>query len=449
VGQSRKRIGTDGKPRYTAYYDDLRGRRRSAGTFSSKKLAEKAWQKAEADLAAGKIGDPRRGRQSFRRYVEEQWLPHHAIERSTLQAYTYLLDRYILPEFGPMRIVEILPSHVREWIVKLQRLGANPPTIVKCKVIIDAIFTTALNDQITFLHAGKGVKTPPVVAKPRKIVTPEQFDVLYQALSDEIMRLLVETDIESGLRWGELTEIRVKDIDLASGIVTVSRVVVELNPRFHPEGKRFLVKDYPKDQKVRSFRLSPDLVKKIKIHVEERALRPNNLLFELISTSSSRRRTPEILPDPATLGLTEPNKTGKQYRHGTTTAYTLGRCRCRYCKDAMADYRARRRASGKDSPRTARTVETDGHIGRDWFRHNVWTPALKAAELDFHLTPHGLRHAHASWLLAGGADLQVVKERLGHGSIRTTEKYLHTLADKADHTAISALRQVRGRSNAA
>ncbi|TDE27395.1 tyrosine-type recombinase/integrase [Actinomadura sp. 6K520] len=34
-----------------------------------------------------------------------------------------------------------------------------------------------------------------------------------------------------------------------------------------------------------------------------------------------------------------------------------------------------------------------------------------------------LRHAHASWLLAGGADLQVVKERLGHRKISTTERY--------------------------
>ena len=55
---------------------------------------------------------------------------------------------------------------------------------------------------------------------------------------------------------------------------------------------------------------------------------------------------------------------------------------------------------------------------------------------------HDLRHAHASWLLAGGADLQVVKECLGHASIATTERYLHTLPT-ADDTALDALDKVR------
>jgi len=49
-----------------------------------------------------------------------------------------------------------------------------------------------------------------------------------------------------------------------------------------------------------------------------------------------------------------------------------------------------------------------------------------------------MRHAHASWLLAGGADLQMVKDRLGHGSISTTEKYLHTLPE-ADDLACAVL----------
>ena len=59
-------------------------------------------------------------------------------------------------------MVEILPSHVREWVNELEREGVGAPTIKYCKVIVDAIFTTALNDQVTFLHPGKGVKTPPV-----------------------------------------------------------------------------------------------------------------------------------------------------------------------------------------------------------------------------------------------------------------------------------------------
>ncbi|MFD0636426.1 hypothetical protein ACFQ9X_37465 [Catenulispora yoronensis] len=45
--------------------------------------------------------------------------------------------------------------------------------------------------------------------------------------------------------------------------------------------------------------------------------------------------------------------------------------------------------------------------------------------------------------LAGGADLQIVKERLGHGSITTTEQYLGTLPGAGD-AALSALDAIRG-----
>jgi integrase len=40
--------------------------------------------------------------------------------------------------------------------------------------------------------------------KPRRIITAAQFDRLYQALPDANAQLLVEIDIESGMRWGEL-----------------------------------------------------------------------------------------------------------------------------------------------------------------------------------------------------------------------------------------------------
>jgi hypothetical protein len=110
VGYSKKRIGRDGKPRYTACYLDVRGASRSAGTFSNKKDSDKAWQKAEAKLAEGRISDPRRGRQTFRRYVTEEWLPNHVIEATTRESYTYLIGKHILPWFSPMRMNEIRPN---------------------------------------------------------------------------------------------------------------------------------------------------------------------------------------------------------------------------------------------------------------------------------------------------------------------------------------------------
>ena len=136
-----------------------------------------------------------------------------------------------------MRMIDILPEHVREWVAGMKAGGVKPPTIRYAMVVLSAIFTTALNDQVTSLHPCKGVKTPPVPAQPRTIITPEQFAVLYECLPDEQSKLLVETAVESGLRWGELTELRVRDLDFATRMLTVSRAVVQVDPEVPPRGQ--------------------------------------------------------------------------------------------------------------------------------------------------------------------------------------------------------------------
>jgi hypothetical protein len=214
-------------------------------------------------------------------------------------------------------------------------------------------------------------------------------------------------------------------------------LVVELPPAEHPDGGRFLVKPYPKDKEYRRFKLSAGITSKITDHISANGLGQHDLLFTYQRPDRSRTRPPAS----GNLGMTEPNEQGRSYRHGTLTAYNAARCRCEHCRGAYARYRAERRVTGKDKPTGLRLRKTDGHIPADWFRRQVWYPACKKAGLAG-VRVHDLRHAHASWLLAGGADLQVVKERLGHASIATTERYLHCLPT-ADETALAALSRIR------
>jgi len=63
-----------------------------------------------------------------------------------------------------------------------------------------------------------------------------------------------------------------------------------------------------------------------------------------------------------------------------------------------------------------------------WLRINVvreyMKEVCKRAGLP-QLSPHALRHSHAVHLLEAGAPIKYVAERLGHASIKTTERYLH------------------------
>ncbi len=449
MGFVRERPGTNRGVRYQALYDDVKGHRRSAGTFVTEAEATRAWQRAEDRQADGRGTDTRRTRQRFRRYVEDVWLPHHEMEARTRETYTYYLNKHILPVFGAMRINEIQPADVREWVSDLKAAGASPTVIRQCHTILSAVFTTAFNDQITRLHPCRGVKTPPVAKKLRTIITPDQFDQLYTALPTDTARLMAEVLIESGLRWAELIELRPIDFNPRARMLTVSRVAVELVAKFHPTGGRFLIKDYPKDREHRRVKLAPHIADQLQTHITEYQLRSDELLFT--PTLLFPQTSPlQIVSEPEDLGLTPPNSAGRQYRHGTLSGYSGGGCKCEHCRGAYATYRAERRAAGKDAhpaPRTtrSRTLTTDGHIPRSWFRDHIWKPALDTAGIGIRVRTHDLRHAHASWLLAGGADLQTVKERLGHGSIVTTEKYLHTLAE-TDDTALSALATIRQRN---
>ena len=90
----------------------------------------------------------------------------------------------------------------------------------------------------------------------------------------------------------------------------------------------------------------------------------------------------------------------------------------------------------------------EGHLTRRRCHQLLKALAIKAGLDPTRLSPHVLRHAFATHLVEGGADLRSVQTLLGHADIATTQIYTHVAGDRLKRTVEAAhpLARARARS---
>jgi integrase len=264
-------------------------KRRQAGTGTTRQLASGRWQArfrgedgvlrpapvtfdTRLDAAAwlrGQAADVEHGtwappeatatKATTVKEYADAWLASRDLKPRTRLLYRGLLDSLVLPELGSARLDRVSPTTVRNWYATL-----NPDTPTRrahAYSLLRSIYMTAVADDLVPANPcrirGAGASKK---AHQTRVVDPAEVDVIVAAMPERY-RAMVLLATWCALRFGELAELRRKDIDLKAQVVRVERAVTSR------DGQVF-VGDPKSDAGRRTVDIPPHIIPALEQHLE-------------------------------------------------------------------------------------------------------------------------------------------------------------------------------------
>lgn len=244
--------------RFRARYTGPDGQRHSAPhTFDTRGDAEAWLTLRRSEIIREDWTPTTASRTRFETYAAT-WLADRPLKPTTRQHYALLLENQILPTFASVPLKAISPAMIRKWH---SGMAPDRPTLrAHAYSLLRAILQTALHD-------GEISANPAHIrgagnAKRAKKIQPATIDELEALVGAMPERYKVMTLIAAWcqLRFGELTELRRKDIDLTNDIIRVRRAVTRV-------GGDYVVGTPKSEAGIRDVAIPPHLIPAIRAHL--------------------------------------------------------------------------------------------------------------------------------------------------------------------------------------
>lgn len=131
-----------------------------------------------------------------------------------------ILAMHIEPHFGSMRVSQLKKRHFEDYMTKRLNSEASPASVTKELNTAKHLLSYCVEQELIEFNPAKGVKAPKAGPLRVRYLQPAELAVLLKACPQwlaPIVGLLVFT----GMRRGEALNLRMMDVDLASGNVTL------------------------------------------------------------------------------------------------------------------------------------------------------------------------------------------------------------------------------------
>ncbi|HXY44761.1 MAG TPA: tyrosine-type recombinase/integrase [Acidimicrobiales bacterium] len=217
--------------------------------YPTRKLAEKARTAFLTELDTGRYVEP--SALTVAEFVTKTWLPGleaGGLRPTTVAMYRRSAERYLLPHLGAVRLRDLSPLRLREWLDELRAAGIGDRTVEVAGVTVHKLLKSAVDLELISRNpadnAAVRAARPKHKAKAPTVWTAAETRAFLDSQRDDRTYPLWRLAIMTGLRRGELAGLRWRDVDLDGGVlhvrgtrVTVGYQVVESSPKTE-KGKR-------------------------------------------------------------------------------------------------------------------------------------------------------------------------------------------------------------------
>jgi integrase len=160
-----------------------------------------------------------------------QGLASFDIKVSTRAALESSWKVHVQPKWSGWMVSAIEQSHVRTWIAGTTSRGHSATTVKRAHGVLAGILDEAVRDRRILNNPCRGVKTPRKVSRLKTFLTHEQLHRLADASGDH--RTMVLLMGYTGLRWGEVIALRIRDLNLVRRRIDVAENAVEVGATIH------------------------------------------------------------------------------------------------------------------------------------------------------------------------------------------------------------------------
>ena len=211
---------------YEVWYTKPDGTRGHDRGFKLKRDAEAHLATVEVSKLKGAFIDRADGRATVGE-LGAQWVERHRskVTPSSFHSVESAWRVHVFPEWGGYAVGRITKRDVQVWLNELGRRLSHT-SVARARDLLAGIFDEAIEENRVNKNPARGLAVKKKSIPDEVFLTHQQVEALaLHARYDDLVRVLAYT----GLRWGEATALRVRNVDLARRRLNIREGVTEVN----------------------------------------------------------------------------------------------------------------------------------------------------------------------------------------------------------------------------